>query len=151
MSADATDIRLTPALTPHGRFLIVPQDDAPELDPTLATRIRKAFDDGSGYGLLQLGAAEVGQVLPPVFAYWRELSGRFVTALCTRPDSDGRETDFPPPPADLDMLALASPLMPGAEYLTAEGQHKEGQDSEAMTTTTDQERDRCRGPRRIAK
>lgn len=83
MSADATELRLTPAPTPHGRLLIVPQGDAPAIDLMLATRIREAFDRGSGHGLLHLGAAEVGQVVPAVFAYWRELGSRFATALCT--------------------------------------------------------------------
>ncbi len=118
MSADATDTRLTPALTPHGRLLIVPQNDAPALDLALAARIRAAFDRGSGHGLLHLGAAEVGQAMPPVFAYWREVGGRFVTALCTRPDTDEFETDLPPPADDLGTLAAASPPMPGGEYLT---------------------------------
>ena len=120
MSTRVTDIRITPALTPRGHLSIVPQDDAPAFDPVLATRIRESFKRGSGYGLLHLGAAEVGQVLPPVFAYWRELGGRLVTALCTRPDSEECETELPPPPDDLETLAAASPLMPGAEYLTVE-------------------------------
>ncbi|MBA2590832.1 MAG: hypothetical protein M3495_07720 [Pseudomonadota bacterium] len=34
---------------------------------------------GVGHGLLRLGAAEVGEVLAPVFAYWRGLGSRHVT------------------------------------------------------------------------
>jgi superfamily II DNA or RNA helicase len=120
MSADATDIRLTPALTPHGRLLIVPQDDAQALDAALASRIREAFDRGSGHGLLHLGATEVGQVLPPTLAYWREFGGRFVTALCTRPEPEERGGELPSPPDELEPLAAAAPLMPGAEYLTVD-------------------------------
>ncbi|HOR36700.1 MAG TPA: DEAD/DEAH box helicase [Polyangiaceae bacterium] len=120
MSATEADIHLTPALTPLGRLILVSQDDVPALDPVLATRIHEAFERGSGHGLWHLGAAVVGQALPPAFAYWREFGSRFVTALCTRPDTDERETDLPPPPDELDSLAAASPLMPGAEYLTVE-------------------------------
>jgi hypothetical protein len=120
MTAAATELRLTPALTPHGRLVVVAQDDAPALDPALGTRIREAFNRGSGHGLLRLGGAEVGQVLPAAFAYWRELSGRLVTALCTRPDAKGSDGAMPPPPDDLEALAAAVPPMPGAEYLTAE-------------------------------
>jgi non-specific serine/threonine protein kinase len=69
---------------------------------------------------LRLGAAEVETVVPPVFAYWREFAGRFVTALCARPDSDERQVELPPPPEDLKVLATAAPVMPGAEYLTAD-------------------------------
>jgi non-specific serine/threonine protein kinase len=64
--------------------------------------------------LLRLGGGEVGQVLPPVFAYWRELGGRFATAICTRPDIDERRAEFPPPPEDLELMAAAAPVMPGA-------------------------------------
>ena len=77
---------------------------------------------GPGTGFLRLGAAELGQVLPPVFAYWRELGSRHVTALCTRPDVEERRAEAPrPPAADLEALASAAPMMPGAEYLTADG------------------------------
>jgi len=120
MTAASTDLRLTPALTPHGRLLLVPSDDAPWLEPALGERIRHAFDRGAGHGLLRLGAGEVGQVLPPVFAYWRELGGRFVTALCTRPDIDERRVELPPPLDDLEVLAASAPVMPGAEYLTTD-------------------------------
>jgi len=120
MSVGATDLRITPALTPHGRLLIVPQDDAPALDPALAARIREAFARGSGHGILQLGGAEVGQVLPPAFTCWRELGDRFVTAVCTRPDTEGKDGALPQPPDDLERVAAAAPPMPGGEYLTGD-------------------------------
>jgi non-specific serine/threonine protein kinase len=67
-----------------------------------------------------LGAAEVGNVLPPVFAYWRDLGSLYVTALCTRPDiEEGRAQIQPPSEPDLESLASAAPVMPGAEYLKA--------------------------------
>jgi len=120
MTATSTELRLTPSLTPHGRLVIVTTDDAPALEPALGERIRQAFDHGAGHGLLRLGAAEVAEVLPPVFVYWRELGNRFVTALCTRPELEDRKVELPPPPEDLEALASAAPLMPGAEYLTAD-------------------------------
>jgi non-specific serine/threonine protein kinase len=116
----ATERRLTPRLTPHGTLVVAPADDAPALEPALGERIRRAFARGPGHGLLRLGAGEAGQALPPVFAYWRELGERYVTALCTRPDLDGQRALPPlPPPDDLEALAAAAPVMPGAEYLTA--------------------------------
>ncbi|MBI3183153.1 MAG: DEAD/DEAH box helicase [Myxococcales bacterium] len=116
----ADDRRLALRLTPQGHLLLDFAEDAPELDPATAERIACAFARGAGQGLLRLGAAEVGSVLPPVLAYWRELGARFVTALCTRPSADG-ETEPPSLPADSDLeaLATAAPLMPGAEYVTA--------------------------------
>ncbi len=115
------ELRLATCLTPHGRLLLAPSDDAPALEEALARRIGQAFARGAGHGLLRLGAAEVGHVLPPAFAYWRDLGARWVTALCTRPDIEERRPDIPPPSGkDLDALASAAPLMPGAEYLTVD-------------------------------
>ena len=119
MTPAAAELRLTPLLTPRGHLMVVLQDDAPALEPALAARIRAAFDRGSGHGLLRLGAAEVGQILPPVFVYWRDFGSRFVTALCTRPDTEERGDDLPLPPDDLEILATFAPVMPGAEYLSA--------------------------------
>ena len=114
-------LRLTPCLTPHGHLRLAESDDGAELAPALGQRLQRAFDRGAGHGLLRLGAAEVGEILPPVFAYWRELGGLFVTALCTRPDPDESREPLPPPPeATLQSLVLGAPLMPGAEYLTVD-------------------------------
>src|SRR5437762_2514920 len=110
-------------LTPHGRLTLGPVVEGPALEPTLARRLEDAFVRGSGHGLLQLGAGEVGTALPPVFSYWRELGSRYVTALCTLPDAatNPSKARIPSPPlGELEPLALASPAMTGAEYLTAE-------------------------------
>jgi len=112
---------LTPLLTPHGHLVLAPADDAPPLDPPLASRLREAFDRGTGHGLLRLGAGEVEQALPPALSWFRDLGARYVTALCTTPDAASTHASPPPPPDDeLAALALAAPAMPGAEYLTAE-------------------------------
>ena len=116
---------LTLCLTPHGRLATSPAEDAADLSSERAQRIEEAFAKGTGDGLLLLGATEVGTVLPPVFSYWREFGSRFVAALCTSPGSTstaGRAEPLalPPPPTagELEALAAAAPLMPGAEYLT---------------------------------
>ena len=91
------------------------------MDPDLARRLKDAFARGSGHGLLQLGAGEVGVALPPAFSFWRELGTRYVTALCTLPDlaTDHSKVRVPAPPVgELEPLALASPPMTGAEYLS---------------------------------
>ena len=112
---------LAPILTPHGRLLLAPVDDVPALAPDLAHRIADAFARGSGHGLLQLGAAEVGSVLPPVFGYWRDVSARFVAAVCAVSDEAAPRTLASVPALsheDLDSLVAGAPLMTGAEYLT---------------------------------
>lgn len=93
------------------------------LSGELAARVEKAFARGSGHGLLQLGAGEVETILPPAFAYWREFGARYVTALCAIPEAGegGAPIRVPElPQAELEQLALAAPLMMGAEYLTVD-------------------------------
>jgi SNF2-related domain/SNF2 Helicase protein/Helicase conserved C-terminal domain len=109
-------------LTPHGHLKLAPEEGAPDLDAALAGRLRRAFERGSGHGLLELGAGEAGTALPPVFAYWREFGARYVTALCTQPDIEARrEKARVPHPSEeeLNWIALGAPPMTGAEYLTA--------------------------------
>ena len=108
--------------------------DAPNLNPELAAQLRDAFERGTGHGLLQLGADDAGTLLPPVFSYWCEFGARYVTAICTQPDSGAaRQKLRVPPPAiaDLDRLVSAAPPMTGAEYLTAEVLHTFWQELDA--------------------
>jgi non-specific serine/threonine protein kinase len=121
-------VLLAPVLTPHGHLLLAQAADAVALDEEVARRLEESFARGAGHGLLQLGAGEVGTALPAVFSYWREFAARYVTALCTHPDISSEASDAssimtaeavaPPPDAELEWLALAPPLMTGAEYLT---------------------------------
>ena len=113
---------LAPVLSRNGRLLLAPTPEAPALAPELASRLETAFARGSGHGLLQLGAGEVGTALPPVLAYWREFASRYVTAVCTSPDVEARgaTADIPALSSEeLDAFAAAPPPMAGAEYLTA--------------------------------
>ena len=119
---------LLPILTPHGRLLLASDETgASSLPPDLSHRLQLSFSRGSGHGLLQLGAGEVGIAMPPVYGYWREFAARYVAAVCTQ-SSDTADSEFdtsrvsptiPPPPAkELDAIAAAAPTMTGAEYLT---------------------------------
>jgi hypothetical protein len=115
----AADTHFAPCLTPHGRLVLVAQEDAPALDAALAERLLLAFGRGPGHGLLRLGAAEMGQALPPALGYWRDFAARFVAGICTQPESAERHTQVPAPAAgELAELALCGPTMAGAEYLT---------------------------------
>jgi non-specific serine/threonine protein kinase len=111
--------RLTLKLTPHGRLALEESSDAHELAPELGRRLQEAFSRGPGFGLLQLGAREVGHTVPAVFSYWREFAARFVAALCTRTAANDAPFAAPdPPPAELAQLSLSPPEMTGAEYIT---------------------------------
>src|ERR1700732_4075998 len=87
-----SSVFVVPVLTPHGHLILSEDRDASALEPELARRLQNAFARGSGHGLLQLGASEVGVALPPAFSYWREFGARYVTALCTRPYGEARST-----------------------------------------------------------
>src|ERR1700726_3753593 len=70
-----SSVFVVPVLTPHGRFILSEDRDASALEPELARRLQNAFARGSGHGLLQLRAREVGVPLPPSFPIG-ENSGR---------------------------------------------------------------------------
>ena len=99
-------------LTPHGRLLFTSDPDAPPLTPDLHEPLLRAFDRGSGHGLLLLGADAVGVTLPPVISWWRDFGGRYVTAVCT-------QTTETPDDLELEQMVFAAPPMIGGEYLTA--------------------------------
>ena len=105
-------------LTPQGHLVLEHGVDAPDLDEAIAGRLAEAFSQGSGPGLVQLGAGEVGKVLPPVFGWWRGFAGRYVAALCGQPASSFLPEIAAPDPAELENLVRAGPMMPGSEYLS---------------------------------
>ena len=112
-------------LTPHGLLTLRETGEALALEPERCLRLEKAFAQGSGHGLLWLGASEVGTALPPVLSYWRELGVRYVTALCALPgigEGEGKGKSSVPIPGDgeFDAIVVAVPPMIGAEYLTAD-------------------------------
>jgi len=85
----------------------------------LYDRLAAAFVRDAGYGLLQLGAREVGCALPPTFAWWRDFAARYVTALCAMPEG-GEIAVAAPEDAVLEALIADVPPMTGTEYLTPE-------------------------------
>ncbi len=121
MAVVGESARLRLRLTPRGRLVCEPAAEVPALDLGVAARLGAAFAKGRGAGLLQLGGAEVGQALPPAFAWWRGFAGRYVVALCHHGEAADPGAQMPkiPPPAEgeLATLVLTAPLMPGAEYL----------------------------------
>jgi len=107
-------------LTPRGHLLFTVTDDAVQPSAALSRRLESAFARGSGHGLLELGAAEVGTVLPADFGYWRDFAARLVTAICMHPDFEAHHAAIPAPAIEeLEALAAAAPPMTGAEYIAA--------------------------------
>ena len=113
------DDAVTLRLTPNGHLLMVVNVEEPALPATLQHGLVDAFALGAGHGLLYLGATQVGAVLPPVLAWWRDFAARYVTALCaTAGDADA--VIAVPGEEILDTMILDAPPMNGAEYLTAQ-------------------------------
>ncbi len=108
--------RLGLRLTPHGHLVAEEAEDSPELEDKIAARLIEAFARGSGDGLMQLGAGEVGRALPPVLVWWRDFAARYVEGLCAR-WSDAASAVPPPDEGERATLVLTAPMMPGAEYL----------------------------------
>src|SRR3989442_3400399 len=115
--------RLGLRLTPHGRLSVEDQDDGPDIDAAASIRLIDAFARGTGYGLVWLGAAEVGQALPPLFVWWRDFAALYVGSLCLHAsgmDAEGprRLPNVPTPTAaELSSLVLTAPIMAGAWHL----------------------------------
>ena len=111
------------ALTPRGHLLFTAEDGSTVQPPQERLhKLESAFARGSGHGLLELGAADVGTTLPSDFGYWRDFAARLVTAVCAHSDSDLDAHHAPiaaPPSDELEALAAAAPPMTGAEYITA--------------------------------
>ena len=124
--SDITTSRMGLRLTPQGHLLLEEADDAPRMDETRAAALVAAFAQGTGSGLVRLGAAEIGQLLPPALAWWRGFASQYVVSLCLQAratsgdaESFSAEPDVPAPTeGELASLVLTAPMMPGAEYLT---------------------------------
>ncbi|SCU86710.1 Helicase, superfamily II [Cupriavidus necator] len=108
---------LAPHLTPGGHLLAVPEDAAPILKDETRLRLGNSFARGAGHGLLHLGAAEIGRILPPAWAWWRDFAARYVTALCATPEG-GEIVVATPAAEDFDAMIADAPPMTGGEYLT---------------------------------
>ena len=83
-----------------------------------------AFARGPGPGLLQLGAGEVGTVLPSVLGYWREFGARYVTAIFAQPDVEERRGKIAAPALAVDErqeFAGAAPPLAGCIGAGEEG------------------------------
>ncbi|WP_296914054.1 SNF2 helicase-associated domain-containing protein [Polaromonas sp.] len=89
------------------------------LDEEVRQRLPQAFAPGAGPGLLHLGATEIGRILPPAWAWWRDLAARYVTALCATPE--GGEIGVVTPGSDggrsrSQLLSLLLPVKRAAEH-----------------------------------
>lgn len=106
---------LVVTLTPHGVLRLGRDYQSAAGDSTAMVRLRQAFDQSTGRGLLALALS--GDVpLPGPLAFWRNFACRFVAARC---QGDVNMTDCPNID-ELTALADEAPPMRGGEYLDAD-------------------------------
>ena len=122
-SSASTRPTLELAVSPTGRVYLDPaQGEVDSPGPAVAERIRQAFERGSGHGLLQLGAVELGSALCASLRFGRELGHLFMSRLTAMPmlDESWATVELPAPMAELEQLAAGAPPFTGAQYLDAE-------------------------------
>ena len=112
-------MNVTLHLTPYGHLQWVSDTDAAPLPEAHSESIAQAFSQGTGQGLLYLGASVVTTALPPLWTFWRDFARRYVTAL-TAIAEESEITVAVPDPLTLESLCLNAPPMIGTEYLSAE-------------------------------
>jgi len=117
MRDPAENQSLTLQLSPRGHLLVLAQADAPLVAEKTSTELAQAFGRGAGHGLLHLGIAGVGQVLPPVWGWWRDFAASYVTVLCALPEATAFTAPVPAS-EQLEARVADAPPMQGAEYLT---------------------------------
>ena len=106
-------------LTPRGHLLLVPDTEGSALPRATQRQLVAAFALGGGSGLFYLGSTQVGTVLPPVLAWWRDFAARYVTAVCAV--GEGADTAITAPDTGLlEAWISDAPPMQGTEYLTAQ-------------------------------
>ncbi len=111
------------SLTPAGRIVLHDGDDSTSLPSARAKRIRQAFQDGPGFGILHLGAAETETELHPTLGFFRDLGRSLVARACSEFDP-GVPEEFQPPAVDekeVEAVLLGAPPMQGAELLDVRG------------------------------
>jgi len=122
VTSSEPEFTLVSGLTPGGEIELreEPAGGAPPLTDAVVRRIRQAFSNGRGHGVLHLGAAQLATGLDPTLGFWRDLGQTFVAAVCGARDPDEPATFSTPSPnpESMDALSQAVPPMRGAELVT---------------------------------
>ncbi len=108
---------LTIVVSPSGRLHL----EGEELE---LSSLNRAFEKGSGHGLLFLEGAE-GESTEDALSYWKNFSRLYLSYFIATPDLEARDITINPvaielPTEDIDRLLLTVPPMKGGEYLNRE-------------------------------
>lgn len=106
------------SLSPHHKLYL--EGDDLETRPDLT----RAFNRGSGHGLLFLDVASDSATEQDAFAYWKDFARLYLSLFAATPNLEGRDLSKEPisielPVEDLNQILLTAPPMKGAEYLDA--------------------------------
>ncbi len=109
-------------LTPGGHIILqnVPAHGVP-LSLNSSKRITHAFSQGSGHGILHLGASELSTELHSSLGFWRDLGQEFVARVCTHWEpNESSLTTIPKPNIEkLEAIAQGAPPMVGGELVSS--------------------------------
>ena len=116
MSSIAATPIPTIALSPGGRLFI----DGEDL--RIFGELAKAFQAGSGAGLLHLDLATDAVTEDPAFAYWKDFARLYLSLFAATPNLEKRDLKNDPvkfdlQPDDLNRFLAMVPPMKGAEYV----------------------------------
>ncbi len=94
-------------------------------NPEAHGNLQKAFQAGSGFGLLYLDSAADKITEEPLFAYWKDFARLYLSLFAATPGLETRDLQKEPlridfPPEDLSRFLLMIPPMKGAEYINEE-------------------------------
>jgi len=114
------------SLTPAGHLVMLHRTDS-EPTSAAATGMVRIAEIADGFavcqaqGLIALAGGKPDPTWPLPWAFWREFTVRYLTALCQMPPSSLLIDPIPPPDdTELTRVSLSIPPMPGAEYCCAE-------------------------------
>jgi hypothetical protein len=110
-------------ISPQGHLRIRRAAPPAGTEDPFVDRVLKAFEPGSGAGLLQLATRELQTRLPLDLVYLRSFASRYLTELCRLPLESGERQlpeIEPPPRGELASLILEAPPVTGLEYLRPE-------------------------------
>jgi len=107
-------------ISPDGHLRVRRAETTTAEQDSSVDRVLKAFEPGTGAGLLHLTTRELETRLPLDLVFLRSFASRYLTELCRRP-VEGVQQELPliePPPAgEIASLILEAPPVTGLEYL----------------------------------
>ena len=107
-------------MTPSGHLrLSLHEVDENPADDAWVTRLETSFGLSQASGIISLAAMRSDAPWPPVFSYWRDFAGLYLTRLCRTSEAAIVPLDPIEVPSESELIDffLSAPPMRGGEYL----------------------------------